>query len=84
MLNRERKEIRRSWLRCCADNADHPEATEPFNPKKLPGFHDPFAGGGALLLEAQRLGLEAYVSDLHPGAVLICKAMIEIDPRLEA
>src|SRR5437763_1061361 len=49
--------------------------------KKLTAFHDPFAGGGALPLEAQRLGLEAYASDLNPVAVLINKAMIEIPPR---
>jgi putative DNA methylase len=81
VLNRAREEIRRSWRRCCADNADHPEATELFNPEKLPGFHDPFAGGGALPLEAQRLGLESYASDLNPVAVLINKAMIEIPPK---
>jgi putative DNA methylase len=47
----------------------------------LPGFHDPFAGGGTLPLEAQRLGLESYASDLNPVAVLINKAMIEIPPK---
>ena len=47
----------------------------------LPAFHDPFAGGGSLPLEAQRLGLEAHASDLNPVAVLINKAMIEIPPR---
>ncbi len=47
----------------------------------MPAFHDPFAGGGALPLEAQRLGLEAYASDLNPVAVLINKAMIEIPPK---
>ncbi|HEX9742889.1 MAG TPA: hypothetical protein VGA17_08875, partial [Nitrospiraceae bacterium] len=46
-----------------------------------PAFHDPFAGGGSLPLEAQRLGLEAYASDLNPVAVLINKAMIEIPPK---
>jgi putative DNA methylase len=81
LLNRARAEIRRSWRRACADNADHPEAAELFNPEKLPGFHDPFAGGGALPLEAQRLGLESYASDLNPVAVLINKAMIEIPPK---
>jgi putative DNA methylase len=81
VLNKARDEIRRSWRRCCSDNADHPEAAELFNPEKLPGFHDPFAGGGALPLEAQRLGLEAYASDLNPVAVLINKAMIEIPPK---
>jgi putative DNA methylase len=84
VLNRAREEIRRSWRRCCADNADHPEAAELFNPENLPGFHDPFAGGGALPLEGQRLGLEAYASDLNPVAVLINKAMIDIDQKLEA
>ena len=78
VLNRAREEIRRSWRRCCVDNADHPEAAELFNPEKLPDFHDPFAGGVALPLVAQRLGLEAYASDLNPVAVLINKAMIEI------
>lgn len=43
--------------------------------------HDPFAGGGAIPLEAQRLGLEAFASDLNPVAVLINKAMIEIPPK---
>jgi len=81
VLERAREGIRRSWRRCCADNADHPEAAELFNPEKLPGFHDPFAGGGALPLEAQRLGLESYASDLNPVAVLINKAMIEIPPK---
>ena len=81
VLERAREEIRRSWRRCCADNADHPEAAELFNPDKLPGFHDPFAGGGALPLEAQRLGLESYASDLNPVAVLINKAMIEVPPK---
>ena len=44
-------------------------------------MHDPFAGGGTIPLEAQRLGLEAYASDLNPVAVLINKAMIEIPPK---
>lgn len=44
----------------------------------LPPLLDPFAGGGAIPLEAQRLGLEAYAQDLNPVAVTINKAMIEI------
>jgi putative DNA methylase len=76
-----RAEIFRSWQRACSDNSDHPQAADLFNPEKLPGFHDPFAGGGALPLEAQRLGLESYASDLNPVAVLINKAMIEIPPK---
>ena len=81
VLARAREEILRSWWRACADNKDHPRATELFDPDKLPAFHDPFAGGGALPLEAQRLGLEAHASDLNPVAVLINKAMIEVPPR---
>ena len=81
ILDRAREEIRRSWGRCCIDNADHPLSSDLFDPEKLPGFHDPFAGGGALPLEAQRLGLESYASDLNPVAVLINKAMIEIPPK---
>jgi putative DNA methylase len=81
VLEAARKEIRESWRRTCEDNKDHPRAGELFDPNKLPGFHDPFAGGGALPLEAQRLGLEAYASDLNPVAVLINKAMIEIPPK---
>ena len=81
VLERARKEIRKSWRRTCADHADHPRAAELFDPDKLPAFHDPFAGGGSLPLEAQRLGLEAHASDLNPVAVLINKAMIEIPPK---
>lgn len=46
-----------------------------------PAILDPFAGGGTIPLEAQRLGLEAHASDLNPVAVLINKAMIEIPPK---
>ncbi|PXW31260.1 UNVERIFIED_CONTAM: putative DNA methylase [Williamsia faeni] len=46
-----------------------------------PAILDPFAGGGTIPLEAQRLGLEAHASDLNPVAVLINKALIEIPPR---
>lgn len=81
VLERARTEIWQSWRRACADNIDHPRAGELFDPKKLPAFHDPFAGGGSLPLEAQRLGLKAYASDLNPVAVLINKAMIEIPPK---
>ena len=81
VLEQAREEIRESWLRTCIENADHPRAVELFDPGRLPAFHDPFAGGGALPLEAQRLGLEAHASDLNPVAVLINKAMIEIPPR---
>lgn len=81
VLQKARDEIWQSWRRACAENADHPRAKELFDRHKLPAFHDPFAGGGALPLEAQRLGLESYASDLNPVAVLINKAMIEIPPK---
>ena len=81
LLERARAEIWQSWRRACAANAGHPRAHEIFDRNRLPAFHDPFAGGGALPLEAQRLGLEAHASDLNPVAVLINKAMIEIPPK---
>ncbi len=81
VIQRARDEIWQSWRATCAENADHPRAKELFDRHKLPAFHDPFAGGGSLPLEAQRLGLESYASDLNPVAVLICKAMIEIPPK---
>jgi putative DNA methylase len=81
VLERARAEIWQSWRSACAENVDHPRARELFDRHKLPAFHDPFAGGGALPLEAQRLGLESYASDLNPVAVLINKAMIEIPPK---
>jgi putative DNA methylase len=81
VLQAARDEILASWRRVCADNAGDPRAKELFDRKTLPAFHDPFAGGGALPLEAQRLGLETHASDLNPVAVLINKAMIEIPPK---
>jgi putative DNA methylase len=74
VLQQARDEIWQSWRRTCAENADHPRAKELFDRNKLPAFHDPFAGGGSLPLEAQRLGLQSYASDLNPVAVLINKA----------
>ena len=49
----------------------------------LPPIYDPFSGGGSIPLEAQRLGLPAYGSDLNPVAVMIGKAMIEIPPKFK-
>lgn len=81
VLRQARAEIQTSWRRTCEVNSEHPQATELFDAEALPAFHDPFAGGGALPLEAQRLGLDSYASDLNPVAVLINKAMIDIPPR---
>ena len=77
VLNRARAAIKKSWRETCELNKGQPG----FDPDKLPAFHDPFAGGGAIPLEAQRLGLESHATDLNPVAVLINKAMIEIPPK---
>jgi putative DNA methylase len=81
VLGRAREAIWESWRETCHLNRNHPQAAELFNSEKLPASHDPFAGGGAIPLEAQRLGLESYASDLNPVAVMINKAMIEIPPK---
>ena len=79
VLERARAEIRRSCAR-------HPNGTLPNGDLKnveLPPVYDPFSGGGSIPLEAQRLGLPAYGSDLNPVAVMIGKAMIEIPPKFK-
>ncbi|GIL16886.1 MAG: hypothetical protein BroJett040_06370 [Oligoflexia bacterium] len=81
LLNKIRKEIEMNWKRECERNANHPKAQSLFNPKNPPRFHDPFAGGGSIPVEAQRMGLRSHAGDLNPVAVLINKAMIEIPPR---
>ena len=81
LLARAKKAIMASWQETCKDNKDHPDAKKLFNPKQLPAFHDPFAGGGAIPLEAKRLGLTSYASDLNPIAVLINKAMLELPSK---
>ncbi len=81
VLKPAREAIRQSWRETCELNKDHAQAKELFDPAKMPGLHDPFAGGGSIPLEAQRLGLQAYASDLNPVAVLINKAMIEIPSK---
>ena len=83
VFNRALAEIKASWRFTCELNKNHPNASKLFNPEKLPAHHDPFAGGGAIPLEAQRLGLESYASDLNPVAVMINKAMIEIPQKFK-
>jgi putative DNA methylase len=77
VLDEARREILRSWQETCQLN----KGVEGFDPEDVPAFHDPFSGGGALPLEAQRLGLTSFAADLNPVAVLINKAMVEIPPR---
>lgn len=81
VLDIARAEIKRSWCEVCELNKDHPQAAVMFDPLMLPALHDPFAGGGTIPLEAQRLGMQACASDLNPVAVLINKATIEIPPK---
>jgi putative DNA methylase len=78
ILEKARSEIRKSWQETCDINKDHPQAAEIFDPRKLPSLCDPFAGSGAIPMEAQRLGIDVRASDLNPVAVLINKATLEI------
>lgn len=83
LLARANQLMQESWREICSYNKNHPQAKELFNPENPPAFHDPFAGGGALPLEAQRLGMDAYASDLNPVAVLINKAVLEIPKNFQ-
>ncbi len=58
-----------------------PDAVNSFLAEFAPPVLDPFCGGGSIPLEAQRLGLRAFGSDLNPVPVLITKALIEIPPK---
>src|SRR4051812_44820758 len=51
VLGPARAEIRKAWRETCELNRDHPRAKELFDPDKMPGLHDPFAGGGTIPLE---------------------------------
>jgi len=81
VLSKARAEIRASWRETCEANRSHPDAATRFNPALPPHVHDPFAGGGAIPVEAQRLGLDVRATDLNQVAVLINKAMIELPSR---
>jgi putative DNA methylase len=84
VLNKARWEIARSvaWGRGEEPPArDDGAAILAYLQEKAPPVYDPFCGGGSIPLEAQRLGLRAYGSDLNPVAVLISKALVEIPPK---
>ena len=79
-----RYEIARSVARSrgSADDAPtEPAAVLRYLADNAPPIYDPFAGGGSILLEAQRLGMRATASDLNPVSVLINKALIELPPK---
>ena len=84
LIANARYEIARSVARSRGD--DPPDKSDPstvlryLGDRALP-IYDPFAGGGSIPLEAQRLGLRAIASDLNPVAVLISKALIELPPK---
>jgi putative DNA methylase len=79
ILYEAHNEIKRSWERACADNSLTHSAESLFNQSCLPSLHDPFAGGGAIPIEAQRLGINAFASDLNPLPVLINRSKIELN-----
>ena len=82
VLDKARLEIARSVARDLGvDVPVGKQAIREFLATQAPPVLDPFAGGGSIPLEAQRLGLRAYASDLNPVAVLINKALIEIPPK---
>ncbi len=84
VLHRARTEIARSAARNQGVSLPHqmtPAEVAAALKQYAPPVLDPFAGGGSIPLEAQRLGLEAHASDLNPVAVLINKALIEIPPK---
>ena len=84
LLANARYEIARSVARSRGETAptDSAEVLNYLRDKGLP-IYDPFAGGGSIPLEAQRLGLNAVASDLNPVAVLINKALIELPPKFK-
>jgi putative DNA methylase len=84
VLNAARWEIARSVAWGLGEEPPPPEDGEAilaYLQAKAPPVYDPFSGGGSIPLEAQRLGLRAYGSDLNPVAVLIGKALVEIPPK---
>ncbi|BCK76786.1 hypothetical protein AA0242T_2745 [Acetobacter aceti NRIC 0242] len=84
ILNAARWEIARSVAWNIGEEApprEDGEAILRYLQEKAPPVYDPFSGGGSIPLEAQRLGLRAYGSDLNPVAVLIGKALVEIPPK---
>lgn len=82
-IARNRKEDRKADYRDDAVLANEllPNTVNDYLATVAPPVHDPFAGGGSIPFEAQRLGLRAVASDLNPVAVLINKALIEIPQK---
>lgn len=49
--------------------------------KQMPSVFDPFAGGGAIPLEAARLGCRSYGNDINPVAHIIEKGSVEFPQK---
>jgi putative DNA methylase len=81
VLKEARECILESWRQTCQLNAGNPKDNTVFKENAPLTLWDPFAGGGSIPLEAQRLGLKAIATDLNPVAVIINKALIDIPPR---
>ena len=77
VIEKANRAIDKSWKETCELNRGIPG----FDPDKKLTIHDPFSGGGAIPLEAQRLGLYAKATDLNPVAIALNKALIEVLPR---
>ncbi len=80
VLREAHQEILKSWQETCLLNEKY-DGVQEFDPKIIPSICDPFAGGGAIPLEAHRLGLGVFAGDLNPVAVTINKAMVEFPRR---
>jgi putative DNA methylase len=74
-------EIKKSWQETYDLNKSNSDFTERYDRDSVPIFQDPFAGGGGIPLEAQRLGLRSFATDLNPVAVTINKALLEIPSK---
>ena len=84
ILNEARFEIARSFARGLGEkppSPDKPAEVIEYLQEKVPPVYDPFCGGGSIPLEAQRLGLRTYGSDLNPVAVLTTKALVEVPSK---
>ena len=84
IIEQARYEIARSIARSSGDelpDREQPDSVMRYLDSNAKPIYDPFAGGGYIPLEAQRLGLHAVASDLNPIAVLINKALIELPPK---
>lgn len=67
-------ETSRALVQCAHESLGGAPGTRPL-------VVDPFAGGGAIPLEALRVGADAFASDVNPVAVLLNKVVLEYIPK---